>query len=327
MIVTDLFPLPPWTDWVESVADLARRRRGRGGRTLRDSHAALRSVGGPPVQVPRCRQKTAQADDFNERWPNLDLPVEAYGGELPFEPVMVEHQLVDPTQRWSLLRRCNVDPAVHPVWRFKGGEQAALARWQAFKEKGLSGYARRRNNAADASNVSRMSAYIHYGMISPMKIAREAAEVGTKSAEKYLDELLVFREHPWHHIYATPEPYGVHNLPNGLAFPGAPPLTTREPTLHVASTPARGGPRHVVGGVSTVPPPTRRSTQQRPDDVGKALTLWTDDVEQSMAYGQALNGAYALDGRDPSSVVGVQWCHGLFDRPFHPPAPILGLVR
>ena len=60
---------------------------------------------------------------------------------------------------------------------------------------------------------------------------------------------------------------------------------------------------------------------------GKALTLWTEDVEQSLAYGQALNDMYALDGRDPSSVVGVQWCHGLFDRPFHPPAPILGLVR
>ena len=60
---------------------------------------------------------------------------------------------------------------------------------------------------------------------------------------------------------------------------------------------------------------------------GKALTLWTEDVEQSLAYGQALNDMYALDGRDPSSVVGVQWCHGLFDRPFHPPTPILGLVR
>ena len=60
---------------------------------------------------------------------------------------------------------------------------------------------------------------------------------------------------------------------------------------------------------------------------GKALPLWTVDLEQSVAWGQHLNDKYALDGRDPSSVVGVQWCHGLFDRPFHPPAPVLGLVR
>ena len=42
---------------------------------------------------------------------------------------------------------------------------------------------------------------------------------------------------------------------------------------------------------------------------------------------QKLNDKYALDGRDPSSVAGVQWCHGLFDRPFHPSAPVMGSVR
>ena len=176
---------------VESVADLAR-----GAVVEVDGHCVIpMPLFGRSVDRPfkfRDATKKLRKQRLQRRWPNLDLPVEAYGGELPFEPVMVEHQLVDPTQRWSLLRRCNVDPTVHPVWRFKGGEQAALARWQAFKEKGLNGYARRRNNAADANGVSRMSAYIHYGMISPMKIAREAAEVGTKSAEKYLDELLVF---------------------------------------------------------------------------------------------------------------------------------------
>ncbi len=36
---------------------------------------------------------------------------------------------------------------------------------------------------------------------------------------------------------------------------------------------------------------------------------------------------FALDGRDPSSIAGIQWCHGLFDRPFHPPLPVMGVVR
>ena len=115
------------------------------------------------------------------------------------------------------------------MWRFKGGEQAALARWQAFKDKGLNGYARRRNNAADIDGVSRMSAYIHYGMISPMRIAREAAEVGTKSADKYLDELLVFREHPWHHILPPMSPMVSTIFPNGPASRGVPPPMTRAP--------------------------------------------------------------------------------------------------
>ena len=39
-----------------------------------------------------------------------------------------------------------------------------------------------------------MSAYLHYGMVSPMRIAREAAEINSAGIEKYLDELLIWRE-------------------------------------------------------------------------------------------------------------------------------------
>ena len=327
MVVTDLFPLPPWTDWVRAVADLTE-----GPVVEVDGHCVIpMPLYGRSVDRPfkfRDGTKKLRKQRLQRRWPDLELEVEAYAGELPFEPVMVEHQLADLDQRWALLQQCNIDPTVHPVWRFKGGEQAALARWQAFKDKGLNGYARRRNNAADINGVSRMSAYIHYGMISPMRIAREAAEVGTKSADKYLDELLVFREHPWHHIFATDEPYGVHNLPEWARLSwrstADDPRTTQYPL------------RHLERGVVHDPlwAACQRSLLRHGElhnnvrmTWGKALPFWTADLEQSVAWGQHLNDKYALDGRDPSSVVGVQWCHGLFDRPFHPPAPILGLVR
>ena len=327
MVVTDLFPLPPWTDWVRAVADLT------GGPVVEvDGHCVIpMPLYGRSVDRPfkfRDGTKKLRKQRLQRRWPESDVEVEAYDGDLPFEPVMVEHQLADLDQRWALLQQCNIDPTVHPVWRFKGGEQAALARWQAFKDKGLNGYARRRNNAADTDGVSRMSAYIHYGMISPMRIAREAAEVGTKSADKYLDELLVFREHPWHHIFATDDPYGVHNLPEWARLSwrstADDPRTTQYPL------------RHLERGVVHDPlwAACQRSLLRHGElhnnvrmTWGKALPFWTADLEQSVAWGQHLNDKYALDGRDPSSVVGVQWCHGLFDRPFHPPAPILGLVR
>tara|TARA_Y100001954_G_scaffold95113_1_gene104046 strand:+ start:12901 stop:15243 length:2343 start_codon:yes stop_codon:yes gene_type:complete len=327
MVVTDLFPLPPWTDWVRAVTDLTE-----GPVVEVDGHCVIpMPLYGRSVDRPfkfRDGTKKLRKQRLQRRWPETDLEVEAYDGDLPFEPVMVEHQLADLDQRWALLQQCNIDPTVHPVWRFKGGEQAALARWQAFKDKGLNGYARRRNNAADTDGVSRMSAYIHYGMISPMRIAREAAEVGTKSADKYLDELLVFREHPWHHIFATDDPYGVHNLPEWARLSwrstADDPRTTQYPL------------RHLERGVVHDPlwAACQRSLLRHGElhnnvrmTWGKALPFWTADLEQSVAWGQHLNDKYALDGRDPSSVVGVQWCHGLFDRPFHPPAPILGLVR
>ena len=327
MVVTDLFPLPPWDEWVRRVAD------GTEAAVVEvDGHCVIpMPLFGKSVDRPfkfRDATKKLRKQRLQRSWPTADLKVEAYEGDLPFEPVMVEHQLADMEARWSLLQKCNIDPSVHPVWRFKGGEQAALARWQAFKEKGLNGYARRRNNAADTDGVSRMSAYIHYGMISPMKIARETAEVGTKSADKYLDELLVFREHPWHHIFATNEPYGAHNLPEWARLSwrstADDPRTTRYPLRQLE----RGGVHDPLWAAC------QRSLLRQGElhnnvrmTWGKALPFWTADLEQSMVWGQHLNDKYALDGRDPSSVVGVQWCHGLFDRPFHPPAPILGLVR
>ena len=327
MVVTDLFPLPPWDEWVRRVAE------GTEAAVVEvDGHCVIpMPLFGKSVDRPfkfRDATKKLRKQRLQRSWPTLDLEVEAYDGELPFEPVMVEHQLADPAGRWALLELCNIDPTVHPVWRFRGGEQAALARWQAFKEKGLNGYARRRNNAADTNGVSRLSAYIHYGMISPMKIAREAAEVGTKSAEKYLDELLVFREHPWHHVFATHEPYGTHNLPDWARLSwrstADDPRTTQYPLRQLE----RGDVHDPLWAAC------QRSLLRQGElhnnvrmTWGKALPFWTVDHEHSMAWGQALNDKYALDGRDPSSVVGVQWCHGLFDRPFHPPTPILGLVR
>ena len=40
-----------------------------------------------------------------------------------------------------------------------------------------------------------------------------------------------------------------------------------------------------------------------------------------------LNNKYALDGRDPNSYTGILWCFGLFDRPWAPERPVLGVLR
>ena len=65
--------------------------------------------------------KKLRKQRLQRRWPAIDVEVEAYNGDLPFEPVMVEHQLADLDQRWALLQQCNIDPTVHPF----GGSRAA----------------------------------------------------------------------------------------------------------------------------------------------------------------------------------------------------------
>ncbi len=326
-IITDLFPLPPWTDWVDTIAASAACPVFD-----IDCHCVIpMPLFGKSVDRPykfRDATKKMRKKRLQATWPAMETNPDAYSGPLPFEPINVSEHIKNVQKRFELLRSCSIDPSVFPVWHERGGERAALGKWQGFYEKGLNGYARRRNNAADPTGVSRLSAAFHYGFLSPMKVAREAAAVGTKSSEKYLDELLIFREHPWHHIFSSSDPYSSSNLPDwalqSWRDTSDDPRIVRlkDHEMEYAESPMelwnacqfsllRHGELHN----------NLRMTW------GKAIPLWTESLEHSLFIGQTLNDKYALDGRDPSSVVGIQWCHGLFDRPFFPSMPVMGVVR
>ena len=47
---------------------------------------------------------------------------------------------------------------------------------------------------------------------------------------------------------------------------------------------------------------------------------------QSLEHLIHLNNKWALDGRDPSSYGGIQWCFGKFDRPWFD-KPVFGVIR
>ena len=59
---------------------------------------------------------------------------------------------------------------------------------------------------------------------------------------------------------------------------------------------------------------------------GKSVITWTATYEEALASLLRLNNKYALDGRDPNSYAGIQWCFGKFDRPFAA-RPVWGTIR
>jgi deoxyribodipyrimidine photo-lyase len=59
---------------------------------------------------------------------------------------------------------------------------------------------------------------------------------------------------------------------------------------------------------------------------GKSVITWTETYEQALAWLLHLNNKYGLDGRDPNSFAGIQWCFGKFDRPFAS-RPVWGTIR
>ena len=241
--------------------------------------------------------------------------------DLPFEPVDLNADLAE------LISVCDIDHAVGPVSDTVGGSAAGYARWGAFKAQRLKDYADDRNNAL-RDGVSRMSAYLHYGMVSPLRLAREAALVHGAGADKYLDELLIWRELAYAFCYYRRNHESTSALPTWAIKTLADHEQDARPALLDWETLARGQTGDPLWDAA------QRSLLMRGElhnnvrmTWGKAMVQWTPDAATALRLLIDLNHRYALDGRDPASYGGLLWCLGQFDRPHLPPNPIFGTVR
>ena len=209
----------------------------------------------------------------------------------------------------------------------RGGVIAGYERWERFKTKGLSRYAHDRNDPLK-DGVSRMSAYLHYGQVSPFRLAREASALPGKGPEKYLDELLVWRELAHTYCFHREDHDTVETLPGWARETLAAHERDPRPALFDRATlaAARTGDRLWDAAQTSLLVHGELHNNVRMT-WGKALLSWTPDAKTALEHLIDLNHRYALDGRDPSSYGGILWCLGQFDRPFQPERPILGTVR
>jgi len=257
------------------------------------------------------------------RWPEMTHDGPPFVPTLPFVPVDL------PTADLaSLIATCRIDHAVGPVGDTRGGSVAGYARWTNFVQSGrIDRYDRTRNDPTRGDGVGRMSAYLHYGMVSPMRLARDAAALPGDGAAKWLDELLVWRELAYTFCHHRPDHATVE------AFPAWARATLREHegdtrALYDWERLARGrtgdafwnAMQHSLLAHGEIHNNVRMTW-------GKAFPGYTADAAQALAMSIDLNHRYALDGRDPASYGGLLWCLGQFDRPFTPPNAVLGSVR
>jgi len=86
--------------------------------------------------------------------------------------------------------------AVPAVTHTLGGSAEGYRRWDAFVARGgLNSYAARRNDSLDPSGVSRMSAFLNLGMVSPLRIGREVRTAARPcaGAAKFTNEFETWR--------------------------------------------------------------------------------------------------------------------------------------
>lgn len=241
---------------------------------------------------------------------------------LPFTHVKVSKDNIQ-----HLISQCEIDHSIAPVFNTIGGATSGYRRWNTFKSTELNKYHRTRNDP-NLLSTSRLSAYLHYGQISPFKIAREASKEEGKGADKFLDELLIWRElaylwcdrhhslDSWEHVpdwaqqsleaesdrIRTPL-YGYETLFRGKTLTPFWNACQRSLLIH--------GELHNALRMTWA----------------KMMIPWTKTPQEAHRWMIDLNHRLALDGRDPASYGGILWSLGLFDSPKKVSKPYFGVVR
>ncbi len=276
-------------------------------RTIRPKLAKLRDFALEPVQdQPPRKQLSASL--------RRSLDVDA----LPLATIDVAGEIA----------RCEIDHRVPAVASVPPGLIAARARLDHFCEHVLPDYADRRNEPGDASGSSRMSPYLHYGQVSAAEVARTVRERGAPAqAEKYFDELITWRELSLNFCLRNPRFATLDGLPNWVRENMA--RHAADPRQHVydLATFEAARTHHPLWNAAQ----RELLTTGTMHNVmrmywGKYIVLWSANVAEALRIMIALNNRHAIDGRDPSSFGGIQWCLGKFDRPWQR-RPILGTIR
>ena len=321
IVVTEDMPVRPLWDWTELLA-----RRVNTPVIAVDTACVvpMQLVGRAHDRAFAYRKATERA--YRERLTRKLEPSEPkylnYLPQLPFSPVdLAGANIAD------LVAQCSIDHAIGPVPHTRGGTEAGYERWRSFRENGLSKYARVRNNAL-YDGVSRMSAYLHYGMVSPFRIARETAELDHEGAEKFLDELTIWRELAYAFCFYRRDHDRLSALPSWARDTLRSHEQDQRDALFSWESLARGVTGDALWDAAQASLLIHGELHNNVRMTwGKALLSWTKDAKQALSTLIDLNHRYALDGRDPASYGGILWCLGQFDRPFTPEKPVLGTVR
>lgn len=234
---------------------------------------------------------------------------------------------IDPAR---LLEELPLDRSVAPVSGFKGGTAEGMRLLRRFISERLSNYDAARNQP-HLAGTSELSAYLHFGHLSPLTIALAVREAGAKETAKaaFLEELIVRRELAINFVARNP---------NYDRLAGCPAWAQK--TLAEHST----DPRPYIYSearleLAETHDPLWNAAQMEMVVTGrmhgylrmywaKKILEWTRTPEEAFEIAVRLNDRYELDGRDPNGYTGIAWAiGGKHDRPWAPQRAVFGLIR
>jgi photolyase PhrII len=324
LVISEDFPAPPFPKWTRQLAQQVDTAVW-----IVDCACIIpmRLIQGTFDRAYAFRNHTQKEYErrLPQAWDDMVAVGQPFEGKYGFETIDLAKADIA-----ELCTQCDIDHTIPPVAHTPGGSTAGYARWEKFKRHGLKSYSRLRNDAKVLfpKGVSRISAYLHHGHVSPFRIARDAARDGSAGAVKFLDEMLIWRELAHHFCFHR----------NDLTSLDSIPQWARQTLME-----HQDDPREVVYSWERL---YRGQTGDALWDAaqksllvhgelhnnvrmtwGKAFLNWTRHPQDALDLMIDLNHRFALDGNDPNSYGGLLWCLGLFDRPFKPERPVIGTLR
>ncbi|MEJ7625097.1 MAG: deoxyribodipyrimidine photo-lyase [Pyrinomonadaceae bacterium] len=228
----------------------------------------------------------------------------------------------------QLVSECDIDHSVPPSGNYHGGTANGRMRLAKFVSEILPDYEKSRNKP-DRDGSSRLSAYLHFGFLSPLEIALAVKDADAPESAKdaYLEELIVRRELSYNLTYFNP------NYDSLTALPAWVHETMRE---HAGDTrqfnysleELEAGETH--DELWNASQREMVATGEMHNYVrmlwGKNVIAWSRTYEEAFETLVHLNNKYCLDGRNPNSYAGILWCFGKHDRPWME-RPVFGKIR
>ncbi|MBK6426423.1 MAG: deoxyribodipyrimidine photolyase [Blastocatellia bacterium] len=228
----------------------------------------------------------------------------------------------------DIVAAAGVDASVDPSPWYRGGRRAGRERLGRFIERGLGHYGEGRRDL-DFESTSRLSAYLHFGFVSPLEVAllvRDAG-AGPENTESFLEQVIVRRELAFNFVFHEPNYTSVEALPDWARKTLQ--KHAADPRDDVSAADIEAGTTY--DDVWNVPQRELLLTGEIHNQPrmlwGKKIFEWSPTPQDAVDTMIRLHYRYALDGRSPLTYTSILWILGLHDRAWGPERPIYGTVR
>ena len=229
----------------------------------------------------------------------ISLDVSRYEADFDFEPDDLSKLDID-----KLVGECDIDHTVAPVDEFSGARDAALRRLKWAYEEVLPVDERVRSNPSHPLSGTRLSPYLHFGILSVCELVWEIRKYATEKQKNWriLDEIMSWREFFHHQARFKPDPSAYETLPAWARE-----TLENHASERVSDAPTLSEIIHGETGDQTWDAAQKQylTGGWMPNNIcmhwGKRLVGWRGTPQAAWRTACYLNDRFSLDGRDATT--------------------------